>query len=224
MKEKLGLITMGEAPRDDVLPYILPFVSDFSLEHVGLLDNCSKEEIELLAPDTLQEEQMVSKLKDGGSATMAKRKLIPLLQEKINNLENQGCDIIWVMCTGEFSEIHTRSVLIEPDRLITGLLENLSRGEYCLGVLVPKQEQIEITKSKYKNITQVIGEAYSPYQQWNEKEVQQLGETFSKKNCDLIIMDCMGYTPEHKKMLAHYFSGKIIVSNQWIGSVVQQLS
>ena len=90
--KKLGLITVGQAPRDDVIIDLLPiFGPEIELIQAGALDGLSLQEISSFAPQD-GDYVLVSRLKDGSSAVFAERYIIPRLQECIFKLE-KGIDL-----------------------------------------------------------------------------------------------------------------------------------
>lgn len=65
--KKLGLITVGQAPRDDVIIDLLPiFGPEIELIQAGALDGLSLQEISSFAPQD-GDYVLVSRLKDGSS-------------------------------------------------------------------------------------------------------------------------------------------------------------
>ncbi|MBE5397345.1 AroM family protein [Brevibacillus borstelensis] len=48
--KKLGAITIGQSPRVDVTPEMLPFLTEFQVVEKGALDGLGPEELAALAP------------------------------------------------------------------------------------------------------------------------------------------------------------------------------
>ncbi|MCR3923245.1 MAG: AroM family protein, partial [Firmicutes bacterium] len=67
MKRKIGAITVGQSPRDDVIPEMVPFLGDdVEVIQVGALDGMEYDEILELKP-IKGDYVLVSKLRDGRS-------------------------------------------------------------------------------------------------------------------------------------------------------------
>ena len=77
---KIGALTIGQSPRNDLIPEIEAFFKGAEIIQLGALDGLSKEQIADLAPSG-DDEILVSKLKDDSWALMAESKIISLLQE-----------------------------------------------------------------------------------------------------------------------------------------------
>ena len=77
---RVGLITIGQAPRDDVVPEMLAQLG-FEVEAIqlGAIDGLSLEEVRELAPRG-DEPWAVSRLRDGTEVRLAKRELDPRMQ------------------------------------------------------------------------------------------------------------------------------------------------
>ena len=85
--KKIGFITIGQSPRDDIMKDILPIIGDdIEILQKGALDNLSEEELEEIAPQS-GDTVLVSSLRDGRSVSMAEEKIIVHLQRCIDELE-----------------------------------------------------------------------------------------------------------------------------------------
>ena len=67
--KKIGFITIGQSPRDDIMKDILPIIGDdIEILQKGALDNLSEEELEEIAPQS-GDTVLVSSLRDGRSVS-----------------------------------------------------------------------------------------------------------------------------------------------------------
>ena len=102
---KVGAITIGQSPRTDVTQDILPLLGDqVELLQAGGLDGLTREEIEAFQPGP-DDYVLISRLRDGSSAVFAERYILPRLQNCIDQLEQQGVEIILFLCTGDFPAV-----------------------------------------------------------------------------------------------------------------------
>ncbi len=117
---KLGVITIGQAPRKDVAPILREHLPErVEMIQAGVLDGLSKEYIAAnLCPED-RDYTLTSRLTTGESVIMGRSKIQPILQQKIYDMENQGVANILLLCTGVFPGLATRTAyLIEPDHII----------------------------------------------------------------------------------------------------------
>ena len=63
MNKKIGAITIGQSPRNDLIPEIESYFGGAEILQMGALDGLDKSEIQKLAPDT-DDTVLVSKLRD----------------------------------------------------------------------------------------------------------------------------------------------------------------
>lgn len=126
---KIGAITIGQAPRTDVTADILRIFDDsLELVQAGGLDGLTKEEIAEFAPGK-DDYVLVSRLTDGSSVTFAERHILPRLQDAINRMEDEGCSLIMMLCTGTFPEtLSTKSIpMIYPCELLNRLVPLMTK-------------------------------------------------------------------------------------------------
>jgi len=85
----VGLITIGQAPRVDVVPDMAAILGPgVEVREAGALDGLARSEIDALAPGP-GDEILVTRLADGGSAFVAKRHVTPRIQARIAELERK---------------------------------------------------------------------------------------------------------------------------------------
>src|SRR5438034_10613382 len=100
MKPRVGLVTIGQAPRVDVVPEMAELMRPgIEILERGALDGLSRPEIERLAPEG-DNEILVTRLSDGHSVFVGKEKITPLVQRRIDELEADGATMSVVLCTG----------------------------------------------------------------------------------------------------------------------------
>ena len=116
----LGTLTIGQAPRPDITPILesaLP--AGTRCVHAGVLDGLSKEQIAQRYVPRPGEPVLVSRLLDGSSVKLDKAAVRETLALKLRELEDQGCTVVLILCTGEFHGLDLqRAWLVEPDRIV----------------------------------------------------------------------------------------------------------
>ena len=147
---KLGAITVGQSPRTDVTDDIMGiFQGKVEIMERGALDGLTVEDIDKLAPDA-GEYVLVSRMRDGSQVSFSEQKILPRIQECIEQLEAEGVKMILFFCTGEFDyKFKSRVPLIFPCDLISRLIPVLC-GDRQLIVMTPTQRQVQQSQEKWE--------------------------------------------------------------------------
>ena len=202
---KIGAITIGQAPRTDVIADILHIFDDsLELVQAGGLDGLTKEEIAEFAP--------------------GKRHILPRLQDAINRMEDEGCSLIMMFCTGSFPEtLSTRKIpMIYPCELLNRLVPLMTKKSDII-CMTPSPLQTEQCENKWKKyVDHVKAVSASPYGEWDALE--KAAEEIKNSEADLIVLDCIGYTQEMKKMFAEKTGKKVVLPRTLLARVVSELT
>jgi protein AroM len=223
MMERLGMITIGQAPRTDVAPIIEKYIDGRAeLVQVGVLDGMSKDYIEKNLYPEVGDYVLTSRLVSNESVVMSREKIKPILQEKINYLEELGIKQILLLCTGVFPGLTTKdSYLIEPDHIIPPTVKSLV-ADRSFGVIVPLDEQKFLLHPKYSpfGLDPAFAVA-SPYKHDINNYEQAANEL--KNKVDIILLDCMGYTEESRDLVAKATGLPVILSNAIMAKLVSEM-
>lgn len=216
---KIGTLTIGQAPRSDIPPILdAPFPSHVHCLHAGILDGLDDATIAAcFAP------QPGDALLDGRAVVMGKPAVGEALQQKIDWLEAQGCEIIVILCTGEFHGLHSQKAwLIEPDRLLPPTLNALV-GQRRAGLLVPLASQVESELEKWRGAAQTpVFAVASPYTA-SEEEVAAAARSLEAQRAEVILTDCMGYTGWHQDICARHVAVPVVLSNRLLADLLRNL-
>ena len=220
-KVKIGAITVGQSPRVDVTPDLWPiFGPNVELIEAVGLDGLSREEIETFVPEE-GDYVLVSRLKDGSSVTFAERYVLPRLQQCIDRLEEEGVRLILFFCTGDFPDNFRHKVpLIFPNQILFGLVPVLCAGK--LAAVTPSEKQLEQSQKKWGGYgLEVKSYAASPYGEM--EAVEAAAREIAKTDADLVLLDCIGYTAEMKRMVAKITGKNVILSRTILARAVMEL-
>ena len=222
MQRSIGIITIGQTPRVDMIPSIERFLPpNTKIIEKGALDGKSSYELLKLVPEEGQT-TLISRLRDGGSAIMAKEKILPIIQQLIDELNEEGVAFIIIACTGKFPKFNSSVPVIYPDYLLNFIVKGLFR-EGSIGVIVPLQSQVESIMSKWgEGGFKSIAECCSPYD-FDESQLIEVVERLNKESIHTIVLDCMGYTEEMKTIVRNHTSKPVILSRNMIYNVAMEL-
>ncbi len=221
MKKKLGTITIGQSPREDVIPEMIEFLGDVEILQAGALDGLSYDEIvnfDIKDDDYI----LVSKLRDGRNVKFAERHILPMLQKCIERLEKEGADIILFICTGTFPDIFkSTKPLLYPQKIIHSVMPPLL-GNSKLAVVVPHKEQINQSIKKWKE-TGINADVFSGSPYTKADEISEVIAELNKSDADVVILDCIGYTREMKKRVSEGTDKSVILARTLVSRVLGEL-
>lgn len=224
MTVKIGGITIGQAPRMDVVHDILPILGDnIELLQSGALDDLSVEDINNFSTIGPDDYVLVSKMRDGTEVKFAERHVLPLLQNCIDKLEQQGVSAILFLCTGDFDDtLHSRVPLIFPNKIISALVPVLAPHSK-IATLTPSPAQLEQSKQKWSKFVQSVTPiAASPYKD-SELEIDKAAAIVRDLDVYLVVMDCIGYSEQMKASLRKQTGKNILLSRTLIARVIKEM-
>jgi protein AroM len=219
----LGTLTIGQAPRRDVTP-ILERHLPAGVRRIdrGVLDGLSPAAIARRYRPEPGEAMLVTRLLDGSAVALSRRRMQEGVQEALAKLERAGCEVILILCTGTFDGlVCDKAWLVEPDRIIPGLLAGLV-GQRQLGVVVPIAGQIESEKDKWRVLARApLFATASPYTA-PPAAVGEAGAALASRGAEAILLDCIGFTERHRAALVG-LGLPVILSNAIVAKAVGEL-
>lgn len=217
---KIGLITIGQSPRNDVTPMLKAMLGQaVQLVEKGALDDLAKDEVNRLAPRA-GDYVLVTRLRDGTSVKVARRLIVPKIQRCIEELEGLGVDLNVFLCTGEFPGLKAKKPLIMPEALITSLVRCV-RGEK-IGVVVPEKEQTSSAIRRWKRVgVLVVVTNANPYS--DTEALEKAALLFAEENVDLTVLDCIGFTLEAKEIFRRLTGKPVLLPQALLGCVLKSL-
>lgn len=218
--KKIGVITIGQSPRTDILPDMMMILGHgYEVVEAGALDDYSLEEIQQLEFET-KEHLLVTRMRDGTEVKIPEEFVEPLIQQRIIEVEKEGVDVILLLCTGRFPEFKSKSLIVMPSEIVKGTV-NAALRQGRLGVVYPAKEQIAARpREKVENGREVYIDAASPY--GLEEERERLADRLSEKNLDLILLNCMGFDYKLKKLIKEKTRKPVIQANALVDRVLKE--
>ena len=213
MMTSFATLTIGQAPRSDITPLLMTHLPDEPVTHVGLLDGLSREQIEQRYAPQEGEAVLVALLLDGSQVLLAAAGAERGLQEKIHQLEAQGCATILLLCGGEFSSLHADSAwLIEPERMIPPLIGAMV-GTHRAGIVVPVESQIGWQTNKWRKLEQApcfaVASPYLP----DDQALTDAAIRFAEQGAEVVVLDCFGYNHHHVEVLEQHLDIPVLLAN-----------
>lgn len=197
MPSTLGIITVGQAPRDDIAELFAahaPAGTKVILR--GALDGLTDAEVDALRPEN-GGDTLYTRLRGQRDVKISKKAVAARSPAVLAKLRGDGCDVLVYACTGEFPPMAGDEGVLFPSRVLAGLAAGLlPQGR--LGLLIPLAEQGEKLASKWARPgLEVVVEALAPSA--GPGEAAAAAHRLAALKPDLVAMDCMSYTPITKE-------------------------
>ena len=193
----VGILTIGQSPRTDVTPSIQSILGkDVVIKESGGLDSIADDNMHDILPSSSNSDMTyVSRLRNGTSTKIGKRKLLPLLQKELSELEEK-VDVVLMLCTGDFPTLEANKPILYPDRVLNHMIQAII-PPVSLGLIVPLEEQrhSHVKKWKGQDVDPIV-EVASPYE---KSDVAGAAQTLKERGADIIVLDCIGFNEQHKQ-------------------------
>jgi protein AroM len=224
VSKRVAFVTIGQSPRDDIMPDIRAEPrSAFSARECGALDGLDAGTIAALAPDP-GEERLVSRLADGTEVILGKEKIQRRLEAIFTRLDPEGFDLIVLLCTGHFRPFVVKTPFLEPQLVVDHFVLGMSYGARTLGILVPDAKQIDEFHGIDGRETRVsFASPYEtgPYETGGVDRFELAGRELA--STDLIVMHCMGYSSAMRQRVARASGRPVMLSRQLVAHALDLL-
>jgi len=218
--KKIGMLTIGQSPRDDILPGLMEILGkNVEIVEAGALDGKTMEDVKKI-PLRVEDYILVSRMRDGTEIKITKKYILPLMQEKLDLLESKGIRLTVVMCTGNFPQFKSKGLVVTPKEILKGVMEgSMKKGR--LGVVYPTAEQIPMAVGEWgRPGVEIYPDTVSPYE---PKDVEGLCKRLAAQNLDLVLLNCFGFPTEIKKKIAAATGKPVVQANTLVAHVLAEL-
>lgn len=216
----LGMVTIGQAPRDDVVPEMEKLLGpEIRVIQAGALDGLADAEIAPLVPAAGQE-ALTTRLADGRSVIVAKPAILARLQGCLDRLAPR-VDASVILCTGTFPRWRSARPVLEPDRILAAATRAVFDDGH-LGVLIPIAEQREGAVARWSPIAARLTVAVaSPYRE--TADLIAAGEALARAGATLVVMSCMGYTAAMKALVRDVTGAPVLLPTSLLARLAAEV-
>lgn len=204
MTATLACVTIGQAPRTDVVPDIAAVLGpSVRIVEAGALDGLALSDVQALAPRPGLTPQ-ATRMADGTGVAIAKELILDRLQGCVDRVVDAGATAILLLCTGKFPAFSSPVPIYQPGRLVRAAVDALVAPGQRLGVLCPLPEQVPNAAAKWGGEgREIVAAAASPY---HGEEVFLAGaRELARLEPDIVLLDCMGFRVAHKAAVRAIF-------------------
>jgi protein AroM len=224
---KIGAITIGESPRDDILSGMRPYLThDVEILQHGALDGLDHTAVTALRPEAGQP-VLVTRMRDGTPVQVTHEKILPLLQHGVDELVRAGVDFVVSLCTSDFPGLRSQRLLLYPHKLLHSLITAIASGSR-LGIVLPSPDQVpalsEGRDARWAGWDLVVTAA-SPYavREALVSEWTRAAQALKREGVDLVCLDCMGMDETMKGIVQRVTERPVILARSVVARVVDEL-
>lgn len=218
----IGVLVIGQSPRPDLIHEfrrVLPANAKILLR--GVLDGLSHEEIARLAP-TRAADTLFTVLPGGLGVKVSHDAISKRARCVVQALQQEGCELVAMCCTGEFPELEDLPVLF-ASRLHTQLAVAIGRNRR-LGIYVPLPDQRAVALQRWRACGFEHVTAVPLVPKSAAADVEQAATSMAAAHPDLIVYDCMSYDSALRAQADAITQRPAILSISLLARVVAELS
>lgn len=222
MGKKIGIITIGQSPRKDVVPEMTPFFgNNVEVLEAGALDGLTPDQVKKYYPENGMT-HLVSRMRDGTEIIVAKEKLIPRIETAIIDLNRKSVSLILLLCVGNFPQFESACLIVEPQKIVDHCIEGLIGASHRLGIVIPIAEQEDWVRETFSELTTSITVTVaSPYA--GQNDLLAAAAILNEAACDLIVMYCMGFNRQLTRPIREITAKPVIVSSAIVARTIGEL-
>ncbi len=219
MARRVAFVTIGQSPRTDLVPEMLAETrTPIDVTERGVLDGMTLAEVFAIAPGA-DEERLVLRMRDGTEVILGKPAIEARLRTLFAELDEQGFDLIVLLCTGHLGRFRLKTPFLEPQHAVDHFVQGLTYGVDRLGVLLPNEKQID----EFHGITDMETRLSfaSPYAADSESQLSAAAEELSDTGA--IVMHCMGYSEAMRRQVMDRAGCPVLLSRRLVAHAIDLL-
>ena len=223
--QRIGMATIGQSPRDDVVPAMREyFPSGLKIIERGALDGLSHDETRPYWADA-DTPGIMTKLRDGSSVLLSHAKILPVMQQAVDALvRDEGADLVVILCGADWSALSSERLIVNPGTLFPAIISSLAAGRR-LGIIKPDAGQVEKEQARYASLgIQATVTAASPYVGPQRLDLaREAAEQLRDAGCELVWMTCVGMDAPMRDVVAEVTGVTVILAHALLARVVTEL-
>jgi DNA-binding CsgD family transcriptional regulator len=210
------MITMGHAPRPDVMQEIRPRLGEAECDEFGALDHDSDALIASRAPCG-DELSYLTQLRDGRHVILEAGFVTSRTEALVAEIDGRDYDLLILAMTGMRARLSTRTPLVHGQDALDAWISALVASNSRIGIIFPlASQQSAASESDYgtmlKSSLATIGGSQG-------SDLTQAIDRVS--GADLIVMNSVGYTGEMAQQVARTSGKPVVTACRIIGSTAR---
>jgi len=224
MKPRIGLITIGQSPRPDIVNEMRTLLGNGTeILEAGALDGLSKEEVLdfIASAGTAKQGYLVTRLQDGTSITIPKEYVADRIGFALQKLENQHVGFAAILCVGDFPEYTFGGILLRPGKLLIQLVMSIQRGGKGV-IVIPLEEERHEAKQRWNlpNVDSIIKVIPTGA---DSDTVDRLLEEIKGEAPTFVVLECMGWGENLKNLLKEKVNCPVILPKTLLACTLKEI-
>jgi protein AroM len=219
------MATIGQAPRDDVVPAMRAFLPPgVEIVERGALDGLSHDQTRPYWADDGQP-GIITRLRDDSSVLLSHARILPMMQSAVDRLvQEDGVDVIVVLCGADWSALRSDRLIVNPGTLFPAIVASLAANRR-LGIIKPDAGQVEKEQARYAALgIDAVVTAASPYSGPARLDLaREAAERLRDSGCELVWMTCVGMDAPMRDVVADVTGVPVILAHALLARVVTEL-
>lgn len=220
---RIAFVTIGQTPRIDLVPEMVAEIlvghDDRTLDYVefGVLDGLDAAALQAMAA-TDGEPSFATRLNSGEEIVSSKHRTEARLNLILKDIDQQGFDLIVLLCTGTTIEPLENTLVVESQRIVDSTVEALAAASRKLGLILPLERQIAEFAERHVFSGTPKSIAASPY------AGDDIGaRAAALAGCDLVVLHCMGYSAAMLDEVRRSVDAPVLLSRRLVAGVIRQM-
>lgn len=214
-RRRVACLTLGQTPRDDVVPDILSHLSlPLDVQEFGALDGLSERDIEALAPRAT-ESSLVTRLRDGRDVVLSRPRMAQRLAHICRDIDPARFDLLIVLSTGMFREFESACPTVNAQRAMDAAIAAVGAAGQTVGIVYPLSRQVEENAS-----WSVPGCSLRYTHAASGSAADLLRAADALRGCDLLVLNSVGYVEADRLALVQRTGRPVILARRVVSGAI----
>lgn len=215
----LGIVTIGQSPRPDLVAAFATHAPGAHVEVRGALDGLAPREIEALAAMPTDYPLLV-RLADGTTREVGRDVLHPRVVQQARALAANGATAVAIACAGDFPDVPCDVPVVLPGRLVPAVARALG-ATGRIGVVTPVAGQVAPATAKWRaDGFDPVTVAAPPD---DEAALDHAADALRAAGVSLAILDCMGHADDAARRLEARSGARVLLAQSLAARVAGEL-
>ena len=196
----------------------------------GSQDGMTDEELRTLS-EGVEPNSYAEILEDGSTVNITRETVLKGMQDQTRSLLEDGCDAVLICCTLPWEELDAMPNVVTPSTILEDTAATIAGGGGSIGVMQPVEAAMEEEIQHWLALGERRGlEIHARYAApqvpgedtvFSDDQFAEVARSLAAEGVDVIVMDCMAYTEQHRTLVAEVSGKPVLRAMQLTGTVVE---